>query len=203
MIAIIPKNQDKTISFSDIKNVEKIYHKWLKNGHKAALHGYNHVYDSIGRNYIKNKPKSEFSGKSYSKQKEIILKSLNYFNKHNIDIKYFVAPGHSFDLTTIKVISDNFNNLIISDGLTLDPFKYKGVKFIPQQLNSLINIPFGTITYCLHPNNMTDNDFKKLNIFLKKNKNYFIDISTIKFKNLSLSQSFIQYILNFIYKIKN
>lgn len=203
LIATVPDNQDLSISFDKISNVDKIYKEWIKSGHNIAIHGYNHVYDSKGVNYIKNKEKSEFAGKDYLAQKNIISKSLRYFSELGIQPEFFVAPGHSFDETTIKVISENFNELIISDGLTFSPFIYKSVKFIPQQINRLIRIPFGTITYCLHPNTMSDSDFFKLNKFLKNNQNRFVNFKDISFSNITKMQKLIQLFFNTAYKIKN
>lgn len=203
LIAIVPKNQDPEISFENISNVEEIYKKWINSGHDLAIHGYDHVYNSKGVNYIKNKNKSEFAGKDYLVQKSIISKSINYFREFGIEPNFFVAPGHSFDEVTIKVISENFNKLIISDGLTLSPFIYKNVRFIPQQINRLIRIPLGTITYCLHPNNMNDSEFLKLDRFLKANQSFFISFKNLTFTKITMIQRFTQFILNTAYKLKN
>ena len=101
------------------------------------------------------------------------------------------------------MISDHYDHLIISDGLTLQPYIYKGIKFIPQQINRFLKIPFGTITYCLHPNTMNEKHFNDLKSFLDANSRYFTDHKSLRFNKISLIDKFIFKILNLLYKIKN
>lgn len=185
IIAAIPYNLDSSFNYPTIKNYSYILKKWnLK--HEIAIHGYNHLYNSIAKPIYGVKKKSEFAGKSYNKQKEILEKGLKFFKKIKIFPRVFVAPGHSFDNTTVDVIRDNFPEMIISDGMFISPVIHHGVKFLPQQIANCRHISFGTITFCYHPNNMQEKDFIQLEKFMIKYKDNFKNIDDLVFTKCSI-----------------
>jgi peptidoglycan/xylan/chitin deacetylase (PgdA/CDA1 family) len=184
LIAAIPENLDTSFHSSIIENYDEILFDWnLK--HEIAIHGYNHLYDSCSKPIYGVKKFSEFAGKDFISQRNLILKGLEIFSKINIFPKFFVAPGHSFDSITLDVIRENFPHMIISDGFFSKPVIFNGVKYLPQQLANCINIPFSTITFCYHPNTMNKKDFINFENFLKKNHTKFMDIDDLKFRECS------------------
>lgn len=199
LIAAIPDNLDPSFQSSTIENYDKILIDWsLK--HEIALHGYNHLYNSCSKPIYGVKKFSEFAGKDYTTQRNLISNGLKIFAKLKIYPKFFVAPGHSFDITTLDVIRRDFPEMVVSDGLFTKPVIYNGVKFLPQQIANCSNIPFFTVTFCYHPNTMKKKDFIIFENFLKKNRSKFIDIDDIKFQECSFFNLILDKTFNLIKK---
>ena len=201
IIAAIPENRDPKFNYQFIENYNTILSKWNLN-HEIAIHGYHHLYDSPSKPLYGFKTKSEFAGKDFISQKQLIKNGIKIFNNLKISPRVFVAPGHSFDDTTIDVIRTFFPDMIISDGMFLEPVIYKSVKFLPQQLANCKHFPFGTITFCYHPNTMSNNDFIKLERFLSRNSTKFIAVDDLSFKECSIFQLFFDKVIVIIKKIK-
>ena len=86
---------------------------------------------------------------------------MKIFHSNNVNAHIWIAPAHSFDATTLKVLKD-YGFSIISDGLFLSPYSDKnGMFWIPQQLWKLRAMPFGIWTVCYHHNNWSLSDFRK------------------------------------------
>ena len=82
----------------------------------------------------------------------MILKGLSILRKKGLNPKFFAAPAHGFDKTTLKVLNDiNFKN--ISDGFTRNVCIKDGLTWIPLKTWKPSTIFFGSFnTVCLHPN---------------------------------------------------
>ena len=52
--------------------------------------------------------------------------------------------------------------------------------FVPQQSGCVRHLPFDTVTFCYHPNMMTQKDFERLEEFLKINWKKFISFPLAK-----------------------
>lgn len=151
---------------------------WIQKGWIMALHGYNHVFcsDDGGINPVNKR--SEFAGLTLEEQIEKIRNGVGIFHEHGLSPKVFFAPAHTFDLNTLKALEKVSDIRIISDTAANKPYNRYGFTFIPQQSGHVRKLPFDTITFCYHPNTMKDEDFRKLEEFLKHNHCYFKEFPT-------------------------
>jgi hypothetical protein len=204
IVAVIPNNEDKFLKrdYFDENFWDKV-RKWQEKGWHIALHGYNHVYISQESGFLPFNKKSEFAGLPYEVQKDKIKKGWEIFQKEKIICNIWVAPSHSFDKITLKVLKDITSINIISDGIALFPFKKYGFKWIPQQFWRFRKMPFGIWTGCFHPNEMKEEDFKELEKFIKKNYKNFIDINKLKYKKTCVINIIFKNFYLFVKRIKD
>ncbi len=108
--------------------------------------------------------------------------------KNKINPKIFFAPAHTFDENTLKALKNVSDIRIISDTIADDIYFKDDIYYIPQQSGACRALPFKVVTFCYHPNIMEENDFKKLEEFLKKhNKEFGIaDESILKYRKFSI-----------------
>ena len=154
MLCVIPDNKDKSL----IKSNYIIPKYWEKlnlmesKGVTIGLHGLEHKLRFSKFSLLGLSKKSEYSGLAYSTQKEMILKGLSILSSKGLKPKFFAAPAHGFDETTLKVLNDiNFKN--ISDGYTRNVCKKKGLTWIPLKSWSPRQKFLGSFnTVCIHLN---------------------------------------------------
>mgnify|MGYP001099219732 CR=1 FL=1 len=184
IVAVIPDCQDEKLKYE--KPMEYFWEKikeWKNNGWAIAMHGYQHLYfETKAFSFVPFHKKSEFVGLPYEIQAEKIKKAWEIFLKAKIKPKIWVAPSHSFDKNTLLVLKNYTEISIISDCFAFDVFFHEDFYFIPQQLWKFKLMPFGLWTICLHPNTMKEDEFEKLEFWLKKYKNFFIGFDEINFK---------------------
>ena len=184
IVAVIPKNKDNDLIIQRKNNKfwELIY-SWQQKGWHIALHGYEHKYHKIERikQFIPMHDRSEFACLSEKEQKEKIENGIKIFKSKNIQTNIWVAPSHSFDEITIKIIKETSDIKIISDGLALYPIKKDKLIFLPQQLWDLSKLPFGIWTVCLHPNNMSQIELNNFEEKLKSDfyKEKFVNVNSV------------------------
>lgn len=211
IVGVIPDNQDPdmTLVYSRDKQFWKKVQRWKEKDWNIALHGYTHVFETNdgGLNPINNR--SEFAGVPLNRQKEKIRKGMAVLENHNIHPNVFFAPAHTFDSNTLKALLEESNIRIISDTIANDVYYECGFYFIPQQSGAVRTLPFHIVTFCYHPNIMSENDFKMLEVFLSKNKNKFAKIQDLSFsfrnRNILDKLAYILYFLrrkiNGLYKV--
>lgn len=172
LVGIIPncKDPDMDKYQYNYKFWDETVKRWESKGWELALHGYNHVFETTdgGINPVNNR--SEFAGLSLKLQKEKIFKGLELLKEYGIVPRVFFAPAHTFDNYTIIALKESESIKIISDYPSYDSFYENGMYYVPQQSGKVRRLPFKTITFCYHPNNMTQLDFDELECFLKRNK---------------------------------
>ncbi len=214
IVAVTPNNMDKNIQYSAFnENFWEKVHKWQKLNWTIAMHGYNHVYHNCQRFKLKFPfyNRSEFGGLSLKEQIEKIKKANDIFISNGIKPKLWVAPSHTFDLKTLKALEQVTDIRVISDGIAYSSFFENGFNYIPQQLWDFKNKFFGTWTICLHPDTITKNELRNLQLFLKNKsrKNQIIGFNNINlnkrrlnfFDKIYSTQFWIKY--NFKYTIKS
>lgn len=183
MVGIIPYNEDpKTMRNEPDKKFWDKPAKWKEKGWVLALHGYNHVFSSDGGMKGLNPfwARSEFAGLSLKEQKNKIRDGVSILRQHDIDPKYFYAPGHTFDENTLKALEEESDIRIISDTIATKPYKRDNFIFIPQVGGHCTEMKLsGVWTFCFHPNTLPDNQFDALEFFLKKHKDEFISFDEI------------------------
>jgi Predicted deacetylase len=188
MVGIIPNNQDSYLQIEPIDN--QFWDKakmWEQKKWAIAMHGYNHCYISedgmSGINPLW--ARSEFAGVSLDNQKQKIYDGVNILKSHNLTPKYFFAPSHTFDKNTLVALKDCSTIRIISDTIATKPYSCLGFIMIPQLGGHCIEMKIpGIWTFCLHPNVMSEQDFKELESFLENHHNEFISFDELKLDNL-------------------
>lgn len=175
LVGVIPHCEDPMMDKYPKDNMfwEKV-EKWQKKGWVIALHGYNHVCTTKDGGINPVNKRSEFAGVSFDIQLEKIKNGIEIFRSHGIEPKVFFAPSHTFDNETVKALKDASQIRIISDTWAWDHYCKDGITYVPQQSGQVRNVPFALSTFCYHPNTMKDDDFHKLELFLKDNKELFV-----------------------------
>ena len=180
MLCIIPDNKDHSL----IKSNYLIPKYWEKlnlmesRGVTIGLHGLEHKLRISKLSLLGISKKSEYSGLGYSIQKKMILKGLSILRSRGLQPKFFAAPAHGFDETTLKVLNEiNFKN--VSDGFTRNVCKKKGLTWIPLKSWSPRQIFLGSVnTVCIHLNKENLSIVMK-DIFEIVNQNKNIDFNTL------------------------
>lgn len=184
LVGVIPHCEDPMMNKYEYDDEfwEKV-NNWKNKGWIIAMHGYNHVYctSSGGINPVNNR--SEFADVPEEIQRKKIQKGIMIFRSHGIEPRVFFAPSHTFDENTIKILLELTSIYIISDTIANKAYKEKGILFVPQQTGKVRKLPLNTVTFCYHPNIMSDNDFKKLETFLEKERVKFSIITDIHVSN--------------------
>ena len=153
ILSVIPDNQDSRLKIeaADPRFWDRV-RKWQSLGWTIGMHGYQHLYTSKTTGMVGIKDASEFAGVSLREQCRRLRNGAKIFRDQGVEPRVWVAPGHSFDRTTITLLSE-IGISCVSDGLFLTPqLDADGVLWIPQQLWRFRRLPFGVWTVCLHHN---------------------------------------------------
>lgn len=196
LLGVVPDNRDvklmchqEKLDFWDI--LRKYYYSNLV---EIAQHGYQHLYctESIGllKKCFGFKQGSEFAGLGYDEQYEKINNGRIILNSKGLNTSYWMAPNHSFDETTLKVLKA-LGFSAVTDGIGLFPYNQYELSFVPQQLWRPRNLPIGIWTICLHINHETFESIERV----KRHLNKFS--SNIKFSDaLSFKQNIMRSAVN-------
>lgn len=171
LFGMIPCNKDEQLTVYGVdKSYTKRVERWIEKGWIPALHGYTHcLYPSNGGINPVNKY-SEFVGKTKEEQKELLRLGLQSLREFGITPKVFFAPAHTFDSNTLKALKEISEIRIISDTVSNRSYTDGYFTFVPQQSGHVRVLPFKEVTFCYHPNIMSDDDFVSLERFLEKHK---------------------------------
>ena len=182
IVAVIPNNRDKKMMIDEHdEHFWDSVRAWQDSGYAIALHGYTHIYTSKSRGIVPMNTQSEFAGVDIDIQREKIQKGCAIFKKENIKFNIWVAPAHSFDNNTLKVLKEETPIDIVSDGVSFYPYNEKNFFWIPQQTWRFKDKKSGIWTICMHPNTMSELKFKEFEDFIEKNSDKFInDINGLK-----------------------
>lgn len=170
IIGVIPDNCDGKLNHGvNDENFWETIKDLEKRGWFVAQHGYQHVYENNDGGLLNINKKSEFAGLPFEKQyrkiklgREIIREKLGHYPQ------WWMAPAHSFDAVTCKVLLD-LGFKYITDGIGLYPFLAHGLVWLPQQLWRPRRKLFGVWTICLHPNTLSTKETNRLEKFIQKN----------------------------------
>jgi len=156
IVAIVPDNQDPNLDAAPARSDfwERV-RGWQKAGWFVALHGYRHQYETKDAGLMGINPFSEFAGLPYETQRLKLVNALAIMRRHGVEPDGWVAPGHSFDATTVRVLLE-LGIEVISDGFYRRPVRYLGATWIPQQIWRFRPIPFGVWTVCVHGNTLSE-----------------------------------------------
>jgi hypothetical protein len=168
ILAVIPDNQDPAMECSpadpgfwaQMREMEAA-------GATIAAHGFQHLCEKHSKNLIGLHQKTEFAGLGLEVQRQRVQAGLRTLREHGLNPRLWVAPRHTFDMTTLRAIRQEGIDYI-SDGLARIPFTRGGVTWIPQQLWSPVEKSKGLWTICVHSNSTMKPQFLKLQSFLRK-----------------------------------
>jgi hypothetical protein len=164
IVAVVPDNQDPTLK---IMQKDPMFwnrvRNWQAKGWTIAMHGYQHLFHPVDRKklILPFYDRSEFAGLSLGEQSDRLNSSWKLFQSEGVSPTVWVAPAHCFDHNTLLALKAETPIQIISDGIALNQFYYAGFQWLPQQLWSFVDKPFGLWTICLHPNTMSNDDILK------------------------------------------
>lgn len=152
ILAIVPDNQDTNLMIDPPKaNFWGRVRTWQELGWTIGLHGHTHQYVTPHAGLVGLNRYSEFAGLSIDVQREKLASAMARFREEGVQPDAWVAPAHSFDRNTLRVLQD-LGISIVSDGFTYRITERYGFRWFPQQLWRFRNLPFGIWTVCLHPN---------------------------------------------------
>ena len=181
LIAVVPDNQDDHLKRSDPDDGfwARVRH-WQSMGWSIGLHGFSHDLKTIGwRHLVPVNNYGEFPGLSYDEQFSRLSAAFRIFNDHQIDPEFFIAPAHAFNQDTCTALKALKPTIKISDGFAFDGFHEQGLFWLPQQLWRFQDITAGVWTICLHPSDMSDDDFTEVERWLQTNAARFVSAGDV------------------------
>jgi hypothetical protein len=164
IVGIIPDNRDSDLHYAPPdRDFWMRARSWQDNGWTIALHGYQHLLRPCrAKHFLPFHARSEFAGLSFDQQAEKIRQGWILLKSQGLNPTVWVAPAHSFDATTLEALARETPIRTISDGVAQDQYFEYGFNWIPQQLWSFVPKREGLWTVCLHPNTMSETDFRSL-----------------------------------------
>lgn len=176
-------------------------HELYLNGWEIAIHGYDHFYINNNPGNLKINKRSEFAGLSYDEQYVKIYNSLKIFEKNNIYPRLFMAPSHSYDDVTLKVLFD-LNINLITDGYGFNAYFKSNIIHIPQLTSFFVTAFISRrlhFTVCIHLNELSEKEI----IILNNNIDYFAKMNLIGDVDISIQNTrkytFINYFISNIF----
>jgi len=153
ILAVVPDNRDPHLVAGPAReDFWDRVRRWQARGWTIAMHGYQHLYVTREAGLIGLNPRSEFAGLPRAEQERKLAAGLAIFREHRVRAEAWVAPGHSFDRTTVDLLT-RLGLPVISDGLGRRPFSEPGgAVWVPQQIWDFCPRPPGIWTVCCHPN---------------------------------------------------
>jgi peptidoglycan/xylan/chitin deacetylase (PgdA/CDA1 family) len=151
IVGIVPDNRDpKLMAGPAAPDFWERVRGWQARGWTIGLHGYQHDYVTRESGILGLNHQSEFAGLPKEEQRRKIRAGLAIFQREGVRVDAWVAPSHSFDWTTVEVLREE-GLQVISDGFAFRPFRKEGMRWVPQQFATMRRVPFGTWTFCHHP----------------------------------------------------
>ncbi|HEV8331071.1 MAG TPA: DUF2334 domain-containing protein [Steroidobacteraceae bacterium] len=159
LLAVVPDNQDPALAVAPARaDFWDRVRAWQARGWAIGLHGFQHRYVTQEAGILGVNARSEFAGLPLEQQRDKIVSALGLFAQQGVSADAWVAPGHSFDDTTVTVLRENGIS-VISDGYFVSPVQIHGMTWIPQQLWRFRALAGGTWTVCYHPNTFSRRQF--------------------------------------------
>lgn len=152
ILAVVPDNRDpKLVAGEAAGNFWDRVHGWKARGWTIGWHGYQHLYSTASGGIVDIHEGSEFAGHAPEVQRDKLAAAARIFEEKGVKPTVWVAPGHSFDANTARLLPE-FGIRVISDGFFWRPVQRHGCTWVPQQLWRFRKLSFGTWTVCLHMN---------------------------------------------------
>jgi predicted deacetylase len=191
ILSVIPDNRSRALFIGEENPRFWDYiREKQRRGWSIGLHGYQHVPITRNPGILKLSPHSEFAGLPEEEQEARIARAIEIFKANGVKPDLWVAPWHSFDHVTIKVLKRH-GITIISDGFSIYPYVDNGMLWIPRQLSDFRRRPFGVYTVCFHHNSWTKEDLSAFRRNVKRYRAWIVDLKTATSPYSSRRKSFI------------
>lgn len=166
ILGVIPENRDPSLSqWSTPSDFYDILLEYKSRGDIIAQHGTYHQYVNRNPGILGISNKSEFAGLPYEVQLKKLSRGKRILCEAGLWMPVFMAPSHSFDLLTLRALSDlNFKS--VTDGYGFTPYRKSGITLFPQMTSRFLKYGWGVSTNCLHVNSMQSKDVVRFNNFL-------------------------------------
>lgn len=180
ILAVVPDNLDPHLMHGEHdaafwSNVRA----WQARGWTIGLHGYQHKYETRSAGIIGRNRYSEFAGLPEDEQRRKLSAAFDIFRAQGVQPDIWVAPAHSFDATTVRLLS-RFGLRTISDGYSLLPHLCaQGMLWVPQQAGRFLPAPLGTWTVCMHFNSWTRADIANFRADVRKHRARITTLSEV------------------------
>ena len=156
ILAVVPDNRDPKLVAGELdRNFWDRVRGWKSRGWTIGWHGYQHLYSTPSGGIMDIHVGSEFAGHSAEAQRGKLAAAARIFAEQDVMPAVWVAPGHSFDATTARLLPE-FGIQVISDGFFWRPVRRHECTWVPQQLWRFRPLSFGTWTVCLHMNSWSE-----------------------------------------------
>ncbi len=180
LIGVIPCVRDTSlIGSKEREDYAQWLQKKMKQGWVIAMHGCYHLYTTQKGGLFPLNHFSEFSGLSYEEQKTLITEGLEALKQIGITTDIFMAPGHSFDKVTLKVLKEK-GFRYVTDGFGKTPYLRGNLIFLPiaARRKKDIEKKDGMTTVVYHPQTMTEKEFKEAETFFDRYGDQIVDYKT-------------------------
>ena len=105
ILAVVPDNQDDALNVGAVNpKFWQEVHVWQARHWTIGLHGYQHHYTTRNSGLLGLSKLSEFAGLTAREQEERIGKAMGILEREEVAADIWVAPGHSFDATTLRIL---------------------------------------------------------------------------------------------------
>jgi predicted deacetylase len=180
ILAVVPDNRDPILCVDEAAaDFWDHVRGWQARGWTIGLHGYRHRPMTAEAGLLGLQPSSEFAGLPRQAQRQALELALGIFQRERVRPELWIAPGHSFDETTVELLAE-LGLSTISDGLTLWPFTdAHGLTWVPQQLWRFRRMPFGVWTVCLHLNRWSERQLDRFADDVARFRPMITDVPTI------------------------
>lgn len=203
IVAIVPDNQDTNIdSGKERRDFWRQMRELHSRGWTVGVHGYQHQLRPSRGGILKLNRAGEFDGLDLSVQSEKIKKAKAKFEEEKLPTDLFIAPAHSLDKQTLEALrATGFK--YISDGIALWPFKKLGLVWVPQiAWIPRKTMPFGIVTFCLHPQTINQSRLDQIRNFLINNQSQITNFETAIeiWEDQSTIEKIFKFLINSIFK---
>lgn len=204
IVGVIPDNRDKEFVHACKGDFWDLVRTWQKKGYTIAQHGLHHVIAHCGKQkffQMTHDRNSEFAGRMYEDQVEVLRQGYQIMKSHGVTPDCFFAPAHTFDHNTVRAIRSLGYYRFISDGYALRPYQKDGVLFLPSLFDAPRRLmPWGVYTFVFHPNQMEQEDFARLEDFLKAYSSQFVSAIdyVVEYQNIDMGQGVLGRLLEIV-----
>ncbi|MBO5565280.1 MAG: DUF2334 domain-containing protein [Lachnospiraceae bacterium] len=161
LLGVVPENRDESLAIDPpMEDFWERIRALQSAGYSVAMHGCYHIYTSESGGLFPLNHLSEFAGLSGEDQEALIRTGKSILESHGIVTDLFMAPAHSYDKTTLRVLKENgFTR--ITDGFGKHPYVRDGITFYPISFRRSSSLAGGdgVTTLVVHPNTMTEEEF--------------------------------------------
>jgi predicted deacetylase len=180
ILAVVPDNRDEELVVDRANEAFwSVVRSWQKRGWTIGIHGYQHRYVTHDGGLLGIKRESEFAGLQEAEQELKLANAMAVFRGQEVTPQVWVAPGHSFDGVTLRLLR-KVNINVVSDGLYVSPNTDSlGIIHIPQQLWRFRRVPFGLWTVCYHHNRWTNLNVERFAADVRSHKTQITSLPSV------------------------